>query len=824
MPNYAGTPEAKTGAQMGRVFLEVTGTVEPYGSYRIKKKQGVFHRFNRNHVGEPNRELNNYGFGRCRSKEYNGQFLFSNPILVPSPDPHEFLVHIENLAEDPCNIAAYNRNTADYHFCTSQNDPDDYLIGNLSGETWDTYVRFKLPIPADATIVEASLTVYVAPFGTPSPVPIVLKLLDDANLVEFGTTQANTYGIAYTTDQYDFTNTEIIQAIPGYMDSEDIPDPADRKTLAKLIQAALALSGYTEDDFIGIKIHTQPSFIDTTTLGSDEYMLLDDKMVLSVRYRDADWTPESALAGPPRLMGFERWDTNRVLDTVTGPEMNEDPGGGINSTPAWDNFSINLPGTDYEYIWFAPVPNIDLWYDEDDHGPTPLYGPDAHNSPYIFNECGTYEIACTRHIHPFGYANLGETSALVKPGLRACVGHSDIAPLTGVEPIYALDCPDLAKTFGMQDSIVRRYRAQTAKVRHVYSTLFNWYIEYEIHINAMFVYGDERDFLAMPGPNGPDDYGAVPRWNLWYEGKIVAEWRAPSSVTEAEEYASFVAWVNTKENKFGGYFHPKTTSQCNDVMLRCGGVICAMGDTIRPDTADQDACQDTQEASGHPDFERQLPCKEESKYSYWYLPTLGSNHPYTPSGGPVIEMWPELGLFHEATRVVYTNPEQTTTSSEDSWLQVGLQSNPVVMHGATALDSFPRNQVIDMVPFFPLNTQDLPDPGSYIKLEFDDTEGLVVGDGVPLVWSAFVDTSTTTQGAMQSVCDTLFGTGNTLVVLKSSSPYYVWTVEFIGNLATKDIASKVSSNLGDSFIEPDGYFDYQATVVITPKNGGLTEP
>lgn len=816
LPSFeTGSYEPNSAAQMGRLFLEVDGTPEPYGDYRILMKTRVFHRFNRNHVGEDqgDRELNLFGWGTCRAKEHNGQLIGSDMILVPKPKEHEFVAHYVPDDEE-CNYADYNRDTTAYRNCEIAISTDRYLIGTKSGDTFDAYARVSLGIPAGSTIVDANMTIISSSFI--DVVPFDIQLLDGVNLDPFDTTDATTHSIAHTTAQYDLLGygNNKVHIIPEYCDTND--DPESPNGIPELIQAAIDQAGYAEDDYVCFKFRTKDEFLDATPIGSDQRLTMF-KLVISVRYRDPDYVEGTLPSGPPVWQAYERMDQEVALLSVYGPEMEEGGGDYVRREVNFTKFASSLPGTDYEWVWFAPVPPIDSWYDEEDHGPTPLYGENAHNAPFPFNECGTYEIACRRTTHPFGYVGLNKDNASVYPGLRACVGHSDLPPKPGVEEIYATGCGDaLGETYGMIESTVRSYEAQTAKVRHWYSQEKGWYIDYTIYVTAMFVYGDERDFLHMPYGESSDSYGSFERWNCWYKGCVVADWRGPDKILEPTDYALFVGWVNTKENKFGGTFKPKVTGQCNDIMLRCAGNIDAMGDTLRPSEADQDDCLDSM------DLVRQLPCVEEGRYSYWYLPNDGSNHPYTPSGGPVIPQKPEYGLMHEFERTVYTDPEQTTTETDEGWMQIGFQSNRPVIRGVSVLDPFPRNQVIDMTPFTPTGAQAIPDGGSFLQLEFEDSDGWVLGDGIPVTWTTLIGVDVDTEPEMQAVCDALFGTGNAIAILKSSSPYYVWTIEFTGDLAQRDVAAAISANYGVSYLSPDEY-EYTHVVTTTPKGGGLTE-
>lgn len=355
----------------------------------------------------------------------------------------------------------------------------------------------------------------------------------------------------------------------------------------------------------------------------------------------------------------------------------------------------------------------------------------------------------------------------------------------GTEPIYHTGCTgEEGSTFGLQENIIHRYEGQTQQVRYTYSFVNDWWIEYIIYIKAWLVYGDERDFMLMAYGSDPDSYGPYEHWNCWYEMQIEAKWRAPDKNTQLAEYNNFVAWVNEKENGFGGTVQPKTQDQCNDVLARCGGVECALGDRQRPDQATQDDCEDTIITN------QQLECTELGiDGSWWYLPTLGSNHPYTPSGGPVIPQRPETGLFNEFERVVYTSPEQTTTRTDHGWMQVGFQTNHPIISGETGFDTLPKNQIDDFYPFEPTGAKQVPEVNSSrLDLKWTDLDNLL-GLGTIDYFITFIFPNLT-AAQVQTQFEAVFGVGNVLVSVKSGTPGttpMVYTIEFTGDLAGTNV-------------------------------------
>lgn len=788
-----------------------------------------------------------YGWGECRSKELNGQILMADPILVRYENPkihYEYISTQIRESEEVCCVTA--------EYLTSGTHADIYntcydltsvalrvgkaeLIGtdlNLHEFSCNAYVKCKVDVPPDAVLLSAKLTIYATPPGG-GPAKVRLRLIDSDDCPDFGTEPSCAFSpsisdafghslinpwsgaIPANQDQIsvDFSGGELLQIIQLCGDGVTAFD------IKPLLGSFIGRPGYTQGNYVGIAL------LDDVTNVLGEYIQIPRQQQvptirINLRWAEAGYNPRTPPPKPPKILFHEKFYGDNQHDIPPSDEMgdNEPSTGtaaGINQLN-WNNIFEDLTASDFKYCWFMPVPEIGSWYDPMLHGPTPLYGPDAHLAPYVFNECGTYDIPCSkRYNKPFRYGRLGQVTSFVHPGLRGCVGHADKPPLPAIEPMYLEGCIGYeAASIGLTESIIQQYEARTQTVRHVYSTLNNWYIEYTIHVKAWMVYGDHRSFLHIPlnyPPNDdPDDYGSIIHWNCWYEMHIKANWKAPS--ISDPQYSSWLAWVLAMENGFGGTVTPRY-SNCNDLLLKCAGLPCAMGDTPRPpQSIQEDDCED-QVIPG-----RRLPCVEDGKYSVWYLPEWGSNHPFTPSGGPTIPQMPHYGLIHQFERIVRTDPNNPAVKRTDhGWMQVGFQANHPIVRGGTPLDPLPRNHVMQITPFKPLTAQDVPDSAyGYVEYSWIDSYNKFgTGYGAEYIFFIYHGQSAAT---VESNIDSIFG-HDVSIVTKSASDPDVFVIEWTGIMGNFRINLEV--NFHEAY--PLGDFESEIIDIIAPSEGGLND-
>lgn len=816
------------GAQKGRIWLHPSNVFPfsgdapaPYTNYNIYVKGGVFHRLHRNHQDQTYFDRHQtifyngdeYGYGVCRGKELNGQILISDPVLYKDDRPHEFRSNASTDTDDldPGCRAAHDNRVDTYYAC----DPPvigflGYRLGKDNTDVhWDTFLRIQVNVPVGSTIVGARMTLYTAGSGSTKA---RLKLLDVDDCPDFDSTAATTHG---TLNPLTETDADLLEVSA----SEAGPVPFGVE-LKEFLQAFVDRPGYSPGNWMGVKLMS-----DSTNATSEEIRIhfLPEVPIMrfSLIYREPGYDPHTPPAKPPQLNFYERWDMERQYPIVEGPEMGEWPADGTYGIlhAAWNKIADYRLAAEYRYLWFLPVPPISSWYDEEVHGGSPPYGSTAHQAPYPFNECGTYEIPCTlRHSTPYRYQKLGQNSPWVAQGLRACVGHADRSPRPATEPIYMAGCVGYENaSVGLAESLIHQYHARTATVKNWFNQSKGWYISYTIYVKAWMAIGDETSFLRLfiPG-NDPDNYGPILHWNCWYEMEIVAKYNGPNQETDVANWEQFKSWVNSHENAFGGTITPKAINDnlCNDALLKCAGVNCAMGDVVRPPEAVQeDDCEDLFVTG------QKLPCVNDGRISRWYLPFLGSNHPFTPEAGPVIPQMPEYGLFHEFERKVRTDPAGSLDRTDTGWMQVGFQTNMPVISGADAIDTFPKNHIIQMTPFKPLTGDPSPDPGAQVDYKWTDVDN-VIGAGAGLEYFVSI-TDGMSEAAIESAFESMIGLGTQVVeATKTGTAPDVFLLEFIGPLAQV----KVDLVVTYYYAETDGDFESEVLDVQNPTGGGIPGP
>ena len=806
---YSGTPwTSRSGTQRGRLWLHRSDEF-PYsdtapgesGGY-IHIKTGFFARHNRNHTSESaaERYANLYGWGECRAKELNGQIVMGNPCFVETARTGEFVVTGTTDADD-CNVAELN-DSMTYRACPFGLPPvPEYRIGqDGSGVVWKSYARLPIDIPYAATIVEATLTLYIGDVGTSFDCDISIMDVDDVD--DFSATDANTNAL-WSTSVDSVTLAPTSGSGAAYILGE---------SFAEQVQHVVNRTGWASGQFMGFAFEPV-SGLSNGQVHSLAWAQANPSVSLTVRYRDNTFVEGSAPSLPPRLHGYQRLYTTRSIDTSDGDEMNEAPGGGVSSDEIYDHIPDYRAGSEYKWFVLAPVPPISSWHVQEDHG-DPIYGENAHNEPYPFNEIGTYEIPCPdARQAPYRYRSLGDEAAFVYPGIRAAVSYAGKPPKPGIEPIYNELCDGSeASVFGLQESLIQTYEGQTATTRYTYPS-GQWWVEYTGYIKAWLVYGDERDFLGMAYGNDPDDYGPFIHWNAWWEMEVVAKYEGPPQ--NHSTWSIFASWVNTHENRFGAVVQPKTQDQCNDILRKCAGVNCALGDIVRPSqSVQEDDCEG--DATLEPG--RLLPCVDAGNISYWYLPTLGSNHPTSPSGGPVVPRMPEYGLWHEFERVAYSQPGSQGPITDEGWVNAIWQTNHPVVRGVPSVgDVFTRNRIEQWIPFDPINEETIVS-GSW-QFEYVDTDGLIGAAGD--TYNSGNIFNSLTESQLQTYLDNTIGSGNTTVTKTDETPE-TYTVEFTGVFAGMD-NFYLTMSIENYSTDPTDEFEFNRTTVQTGKTGGLTE-
>jgi hypothetical protein len=203
-----------------------------------------------------------------------------------------------------------------------------------------------------------------------------------------------------------------------------------------------------------------------------------------------------------------------------------------------------------------------------------------------------------------------------------------------------------------------------------------WYVEYTGYVKAWFAVDSHWLQVASGAPwclqdgTPGDPYECIYHWNCWYHGRIDARWRGDT------DDAEFVDWIAAHDAGFGATFEPRT-SHCHDPLA---GLCCsadsppggkAMGDQLWPPAANQD----NNSFGEPPGIVETPPCRTlHGKYSWAYLPQLGSNHPTTPIAGPVVPQLPESGLWHETKTVKKTTPDGTATEEILGWADLRFVS------------------------------------------------------------------------------------------------------------------------------------------------------
>lgn len=841
------------GSQRGRVWLHKTNefpydtesVIGPYENYRVYLKTGVFHRAPRDHTASSifdRFSTTMYGWGKCRSKELNGQILMGDMIVdkVDNPKIHYEYINTRVVEETSCcHTAGYYTSATHDPFYVSCYDliQTGIIVGKASLLGTDFayhdfacngYVKCQVNIPPDAILLEATISIYGAEEAGAAYTR--LRLLDTDDCDDFGddvscpdntVTEAYEHALINPWDGLTPADQDLI-----YVDSPGsgglvVPlycaDGITRFDIRKLVQKFIDRPGYDVGQYMGV------AFIDDALNSVGEFFKIPRQqqtptITITVRWAESDYDPHAKPPRPPKWMSYEKIYNKNDYMIPPSEEMGEnEPSLGTASgmtTQNWGNIFEDFNASNYKYVIIAPVPNIASWYDPELHGPTPLYGPDAHNAPYSLNQCGSYAVPCSKwRSTPYRYGTLGENN-WIDPGLRVIVGHADKTQLAALEPMYMEGCAGYeASSIGLTESGIQRYEARTETVRVVFSTLHNWYVEYTIYLRAWLVYGDHQSFLHLPinypPDSDPDNYGTIIHWNCWYEQHIECKVYGPDK--EDPKYDEFVAFVAEQENGFGGTVTPRY-AKCNDLLLRCANVKCAMGDIARPPAnVQQDDCDDVVEIG------RKLPCVEENAISYWYLPELGSNHPVTPAGGPTIPQMPETGLYHEFKRTVFLTPEkdEMDTRTDYGWQQIIFQANHPHIKGGTPIDPFPKNHVMQVTPFSPLTAQLVPDGDyGYVEYEYvDELNKFGLGAGTSFI---FAITHGDSAATVESSINTAFG-DTVCSVEKDSSDPDVFIIEWIGTLG----AYHIDLNLNFYYAEPDGDFESVIVTIIDGSSGGI---
>ncbi len=211
-----------------------------------------------------------------------------------------------------------------------------------------------------------------------------------------------------------------------------------------------------------------------------------------------------------------------------------------------------------------------------------------------------------------------------------------------------------------------------------------WFVEYTGYVKAWFAVDSHWLQIASGQPwcfqdgTPGDPYQCIYHWNCWYQGRIDAKWRGDT------DDAEFAAWIAAHDAGFGATFEP-STAHCHDPLAG----LClpgdsppegkAMGDQLWPPAANQDG----DSFGAPPGLVETPPCRTlHGEYSWAYLPELGSNHPTTPIGGPVVPQLPESGLWHETTTVKKLTPDGSTTEEVMGWADLRFVSILPTLSGA----------------------------------------------------------------------------------------------------------------------------------------------
>jgi len=199
-----------------------------------------------------------------------------------------------------------------------------------------------------------------------------------------------------------------------------------------------------------------------------------------------------------------------------------------------------------------------------------------------------------------------------------------------------------------------------------------WYVEYQGFIKAWFAVDSHwlqvdsgMPWCYQDGTPG-DPYQCIYHWNCWYKGIVKAKIKG-----DYENDSEFFDWIKNQESGFGTEFEPKN-SHCHDPLAgQCLPEDSppegkALGDLLWPPQSNQDSDSFGGETP---------PCKTiHGKYSWAYLPQLGSNHPTTPIGGPVIPQLPETGLWHETKTIKKESPDGLITHTKFGWADIRFLS------------------------------------------------------------------------------------------------------------------------------------------------------
>ena len=663
--------EKRPGAQPGRLL-----------KHGGKLYTGTFHRFNRwDACGEPGGQ---FGYGRCRGKETQGQILMGYLARERGLHPswHSDRLALESAESNVFANAGASYWPILYALWVGNCDP----AGSPPPDHYDLCYRFKIIIPKDAILVSAQLALCrstdqyetchlrVSMLDRDSMAPFSIAV-DDPN----NPRRSNATGPVRLNVQGGDGNRFAVTLDNGGGAGgtwATLPD----EIIKPMLQAFIDRPGYDPSgSYMGITLDSdqERNLTGYYYLHVPYYSASGFGPVLMVRWREKNSPPHPTFGSPPKLVAYQRFmrTASPVPPEGTWPadKPGVDAGGQIN-TSAVNKIPDQPYASAYRYCFLIPVDPLLSWWNEEEYGPAP-YPQDAHQH-FALNDCETYEIPCFKRTTPWRYVSLGvQEIPHVKGGLRGVVGFSSEAAQHGYLPVYALGCELGGLSYmGLDENTWRRYWGMTRPRRFHWTTDpkgRGWFVEYTAYLKAWFV--QDEDFEGTCNPmldhiGLPD--GCMFRWNTWYQIEIRAAF-PPQADTSDPDFQQFVL---DHKAAFGATVTPRY-SHCNDVLRRCGaGIGKAMGDNLYP----PQACQDDMAVRGWTvgDETQYAPCKrDDGAYSWWYLPDYNSTHIKTPLAGPRIGAYPELGLYHQTKIVRKLSPDGFQTQEQYDWAILAFQSD-----------------------------------------------------------------------------------------------------------------------------------------------------